>query len=57
MSLVHTAELCGVSAFDYLTELQNHASKLVANPSAWMPWNYHAALEPAADSTPASTSP
>jgi transposase len=40
MSLVHTCELTGANAFDYLTELQRHASELVANPSAWMPWNY-----------------
>jgi transposase len=40
MSLVHTCELAGANPFDYLTELQRHASELAANPSAWMPWNY-----------------
>jgi len=35
--------LCGGNPFDYLTELQKHAA-----PAAWMPWNYRAALEPAA---------
>ena len=40
MSLIHTCELCGADAFDYLTELQRHADELTANPSEWMPWNY-----------------
>src|SRR5208282_3014957 len=40
MSLIHTCELNEANPFDYLTELQRHASQLVANPSAWMPWNY-----------------
>jgi transposase len=40
MSLIHTCELAGANAFDYLTKLQRHASELAANPSAWMPWNY-----------------
>jgi transposase len=40
MSLIHTCELNGVNAFDYLTELQRHAEELKQNPSLWMPWNY-----------------
>ena len=40
MSLIHTCELAEANPFDYLTELQRHASELAANPSAWMPWNY-----------------
>ena len=40
MSLIHTCELTGANPFDYLTELQRHASELVTNPSAWMPWNF-----------------
>jgi transposase len=40
MSLIHTCELAGANPFDYLTELQRHASQLAAKPSAWMPWNY-----------------
>ena len=40
MSLIHTCELADANPFDYLTELQRHASELAANPSAWMPWNY-----------------
>jgi transposase len=40
MSLIHTCELAGVNAFDYLSQLQRHAAELRANPAAWMPWNY-----------------
>jgi transposase len=40
MSLIHTCELAGANAFDYLAELQRHARELADNPSAWMPWNY-----------------
>jgi hypothetical protein len=40
MSLIHTCELCGTGAFDYLTELQRHAAKVAAKPADWMPWNY-----------------
>ncbi len=44
MSLIHTAELAGVNAFEYLTELQRHAGKVERRPEAWMPWNYREAL-------------
>jgi hypothetical protein len=44
MSLIHTCELNGVNAFDYLTELQRHVEELKQNPSAWMPWNYRETL-------------
>ena len=44
MSLIHTCELNGVNAFDYLTELQRHAEELKQNPSEWMPWNYRDTL-------------
>jgi transposase len=47
MSLIHTCELSGANPFDYLTQLQQHADELAHNPSAWMPWNYRAALEAA----------
>lgn len=40
MSLIHTCELAGADAFDYLSQLQRHAAELMANPAAWMPWNY-----------------
>ncbi len=44
MSLIHTAELTGANAFEYLTELQRHAGKVERRPEAWMPWNYREAL-------------
>ncbi len=44
MSLIHTCELNGVNAFDYLTELLRHTEQLKQNPSEWMPWNYRETL-------------
>jgi len=46
MSLIHTCELAGANPFDYLTQLQHHASELAVNPSAWMPWNYLEQTQP-----------
>jgi hypothetical protein len=51
MSLIHTAELCGASVFDYLTELQKHAKEVRERPGEWMPWNYRKRLEPAKTAT------
>ncbi len=45
MSLIHTCQLCGANPFDYLTELQRHASDLALRPHEWMPWNYRETLE------------
>jgi hypothetical protein len=45
LSLIHTCELNGANPFDYLTELQRHASQLAVAPGEWMPWNYRAMLE------------
>ena len=45
MSLIHTCESCGGNPFDYLTQLQRHATELAHNASRWMPWNYRATLE------------
>ena len=42
MSLIHTAELCGVDPLDYLVALQQHAEQVAEAPGAWMPWNYQA---------------
>jgi transposase len=53
MSLIHTCELAGANPFDYLTELQRHASELAANPSEWMPWNYRETLARLATGTAA----
>ena len=44
MSLIHTAELHQVAPFDYLVALQRQAIAVALDPSAWMPWNYTAAL-------------
>jgi transposase len=44
MSLIHTCELSGANAFDYLTELQRNAVELAKNPCEWMPWNYSETL-------------
>ncbi len=44
MSLLHTCQLNGVNPFDYLVQLQRHAAQLRQNPTAWMPWNYQAAI-------------
>jgi transposase len=44
MSLLHTAELGQIDPFDYLVQLQRHATHLKANPAQWMPWNYRETL-------------
>jgi transposase len=49
MSLIHSAELAKANPFDYLTELQKHASEVKINPSQWMPWNYRETIEKAED--------
>jgi transposase len=48
MSLIHTCELAGTNAFEYLTTLQRHPVALATHPAAWLPWNYRAALASAA---------
>jgi hypothetical protein len=45
MSLIHTAELNGVSAYDYLLNLLQHTKEAEAKPGDWMPWNYLSALQ------------
>ena len=40
MSLIHTFELNGVNSFQYLIELQQHASVVAASSSEWTPWTY-----------------
>jgi transposase len=54
MSLIGTCELCGANSFDYLTELDRHATEAASNPGAWMPWNYRETL--AAASPPGTAS-
>jgi transposase len=48
MSLIHTCELVGANAFDYLTELQRHVAELKKSPADWMPWNFRETLLAAA---------
>ena len=44
MSVINTARLEGVNAFEYLTELQRHADRVRASPGEWLPWNYRSTL-------------
>jgi transposase len=44
MSLIHTCELNGVNAFDYLTEVQRHAAEVAVTPDDWLPWTYRETL-------------
>jgi len=53
MSLIHTADLNSIDAFDYLVALQRHYRRVAANPGDWMPWNYKETLaRPPEDSVP-----
>jgi len=54
MSLIHTCELNGTNPFDYLTELERHASEVATNPQDWMPWNYRQTLGGTATGPPAA---
>lgn len=40
MSLIHTCQLNGINALDYLQTLTAHADKLTATPQQWLPWTY-----------------
>ena len=44
MSLIHTCDLNGADAFDYLAQLQRHAKEVRAHPDRWMPWNYRQSI-------------
>jgi transposase len=45
MSFIHTCELNGANAYDYLTQLQKHPEEVSRNAARWMPWNYREALQ------------
>jgi transposase len=45
-SVIATCVQAGVNALDYLVALQAHRQEVFADPSAWLPWNYEAALGP-----------
>jgi transposase len=45
-SLIATCVHAGVNALEYLVALQDHRPAVFANPAAWLPWTYPAALVP-----------
>jgi transposase len=45
-SVIATCVQGGVNAVDYLMALQEHRQEVFANPRAWLPWTYEAALVP-----------
>jgi len=45
-SVIATCVQAGVNALEYLVAVQNHRPEVRANPRAWLPWNYEAALVP-----------
>jgi transposase len=46
MTLIHTAELAKVGAFEYLTALLQNRASVRTNPERWLPWNYKQARDP-----------
>lgn len=46
-SVIATCLQAGVNALEYLVAVQEHRQEGFANPQAWLPWNYPAALVPA----------
>jgi transposase len=45
-SVIATCLQAGVNALEYLVAVQEHRQEVFANPSAWLPWTYPAALVP-----------
>jgi transposase len=45
-SVIATCVQAGVNALDYLVAVQEHRQEVFTTPSAWLPWNYQAALVP-----------
>jgi hypothetical protein len=45
-SVIATCVHAGVNAVEYLVAVQEHRHEVVANPRAWLPWNYEAVLVP-----------
>jgi len=45
-SVIATCVQAGVNTLEYLVAVQEHRQEVVANPSAWLPWNYEATLVP-----------
>jgi transposase len=45
-SVIATCMQAGANALEYLVAVQEHRYEVFTNPSAWLPWNYRAALAP-----------
>jgi transposase len=45
-SVIATCLQAGVNALEYLVAVQEHRQAVFANPAAWLPWNYPAAVVP-----------
>jgi transposase len=45
-SLIAPWVQAGVNALEYLVAVQNNRQAVFANPAAWLPWTYPAALVP-----------
>jgi transposase len=45
-SVIATCLQAGVNALEYLVAVQEHRHEVFADPEAWLPWNYPAALVP-----------
>jgi transposase len=45
-SVIASCVQAGVNALDYLVAVQDHRQEVFANPGAWLPWTYEAALVP-----------
>jgi transposase len=45
-SVIVTCVQASVNALGYLVAIQEHRQEVFANPGAWLPWNYEAALVP-----------
>jgi transposase len=43
-SVIATCVQAGINALEYLVAVQEHRAEVFANPGAWLPWNYPAAL-------------
>jgi transposase len=44
-SLIYTCDLATENPHHYLIALQEHHTKVLANPSQWLPWNYRTTME------------
>ena len=45
-SVIATCLQAGVNALEYLVAVQDNRQAVFANPAAWLPWNYPAAVAP-----------